>query len=172
LIALDPERIANVLVAAPDAAELLSELRSALALGAEHADSYRRLAASARDARVAPLIADALADAAPLVNDPEVLALLERAATSDAARTGWASALADELAKKGAPGAAALARARLAAHARDSASLRAALSAAERAGDIDAALAIVDLALSVVGDSPARSSLEATRARLTKARDE
>ena len=44
--------------------------------------------------------------------------------------------------------------------------LRAALTAAERTGDVDAALEIVELALGVVGQGPARRALEAVRARL------
>jgi tetratricopeptide (TPR) repeat protein len=57
-------------------------------------------------------------------------------------------------------------RARRAALARDTAELRAALNAAERAGDLDAARSIVALALEVVGDGPARRALEETRRRL------
>lgn len=59
-----------------------------------------------------------------------------------------------------------LSRARRAASARDTAELRAALRAAERAGDLDAARAIVRLALEVVGEGPARRSLEEARRRL------
>ncbi len=61
-----------------------------------------------------------------------------------------------------------LSRARAAAAQRDMAGLRAALNAAERAGDWETARRVVDLALEVVGDGPARRALEATRARLDR----
>ncbi|MCZ7679195.1 MAG: hypothetical protein M5U28_10760 [Sandaracinaceae bacterium] len=61
-----------------------------------------------------------------------------------------------------------LERARAAAAARDTAGLRAALSAAERSGDLEAARAIVDLALEAVGDGPARRALLAARDRLAR----
>lgn len=62
-----------------------------------------------------------------------------------------------------------LERARAAAAARDTAGLRAALSAAERSGDLEAARAIVELALEAVGDGPARRALLAARDRLARA---
>ena len=60
----------------------------------------------------------------------------------------------------------ALARARSAALARDTAGLRAALRAAERQGDRATARSIVALALEVVGEGPARRALEEARDRL------
>ncbi len=62
--------------------------------------------------------------------------------------------------------AALLARAHAAAEDRDTAGLRAALTAAERAGERELALRIVAIALDAVGDGPARPALEAARARL------
>ncbi|MEQ9704413.1 MAG: hypothetical protein RLO54_41585, partial [Sandaracinaceae bacterium] len=113
-------------------------------------------------------VAGALADV--LVRDVDRLegdALLKLAAHApdEEARATYLRAASRRLREEGRPGPAALALAEVGASKRDTAMLRAALTAAERAGDLDAARRIVALALDVVGDGPARAALEAMRDR-------
>jgi hypothetical protein len=83
------------------------------------------------------------------------------AETAEAARARYES-----LRKEGRDAEAALALARVGALLRDTATLRAAVDLAERVGDRDRALDVVELALRAVGDGPARDALLRRRARI------
>ncbi|MFK7990862.1 MAG: tetratricopeptide repeat protein [Sandaracinaceae bacterium] len=167
LLALDPPRALSVLRQTPDLDALLTAC-----FEADPPDRIERLAAwlifaEQEDAsEVADRLATHLMIRRAEVADPQALLHLEARADTAEDAASLALAASARFAKTGHPADAARARGRAGAHRRDTAMLRAALTAAERAGAVDAALEIVALALSVVGQGPARTALEAVRARL------
>ena len=163
LLGLTADKIVRALEKADDAGALAREAR---AQASDEDAAARTLASAAAEAGDA--VAGALADV--LVRDVDRLegdALLKLAAHApdEEARATYLRAASRRLREEGRPGPAALALAEVGASKRDTAMLRAALTAAERAGDLDAARRIVALALDVVGDGPARAALEAMRDR-------
>ncbi|UJR79464.1 Hypothetical protein I5071_15000 [Sandaracinus amylolyticus] len=113
-------------------------------------------------------------DVAPLEHalDAGALDALERDAPEHAdsdptARALAARSIAERLRASGRLGDAARALARAGAITRDAATLRAALELAEKAEAWDAAREVIDRAIEVVGDGPARAQLEARRALVT-----
>ena len=163
LLGLTADKIVRALEKADDAGALAREARAQ----ASDEDAAARTLASAA-AEAGDEVAGALADV--LVRDVDRLegdALLKLAAHApdEEARATYLRAASRRLREEGRPGPAALALAEVGASKRDTAMLRAALTAAERAGDLDAARRIVALALDVVGDGPARAALEAMRDR-------
>jgi tetratricopeptide (TPR) repeat protein len=163
---LPADRALRVLAAADDPGAVLEAARR----DARDADRVARgVAEAARAASAHPALAALLAGAAAelvdRIDDPEALLALEPHAADPDARARLARAASVRFREAGRPGPAARALARAGAARRDTAMLRAALGAAERAGDHEAAREIVELALGVVGDGPARAVLEAVRRR-------
>lgn len=165
------ERLARAAERAPGEAEVWAALARV-----RRAMTAARSAMRAEDALLETVEGLAAGTASPEIRD--ALAAAARAAL-EAGEPARATSFADALARahaddpalraelgSGAVAPTPLARARTAALARDTAGLRAALRAAERDGDLDAARAIVTLALEVVGEGPARRYLEEARERL------
>lgn len=162
LFELAPARLAAVLARTDDPGALL---RDALSRSSD-LDAALASLGSVRDGDLGDVIADAVAARAEDVTEGETLLALVGRATTDAAKARLAEAAHARLEEGGDPAAVALALARVGAVRRDTAMLRAALSAAERVGARGVARQIVDLALEVVGSGPARGALEAVRRRL------
>ncbi|MEC7525101.1 MAG: hypothetical protein VYE22_34785 [Myxococcota bacterium] len=164
LLTLPPDKIVRALAKAEDAAALAREAR---AQADDEVAAARALATAAGDAdeTVAGAIADVLVRDAERL-DGDASRRLADLAPDEEARLAYLRAASRRLKEEGRPGEAALALAEVGAAKRDTAMLRAALTAAERAGEVEAARRIVALALEVVGDGPARSALEAMRDRL------
>lgn len=165
LLSLEPARLVAVLDGVEDPSALLS---GATAASADRGAAMRLWAEAAKLAE-GPL-ARALAEEATSLREhasgAERLLDLEPLVTTPDARGDLAEAAWEQLKEAGRPVEAARAQARAGAAKRDTAMLRAALSAAERAGDTEAALEIAQLALTVVGSPAARRALEAVIRRL------
>lgn len=107
--------------------------------------------------------------------DQQALAALDAQAPEHGAgapgeRALAARAIAERLRASGRLGDAARALARAGVITRDAATLRAALELAEKAEAWDAALEVIERAIEVVGDGPARAQLEARRRAITERR--
>jgi tetratricopeptide (TPR) repeat protein len=170
------ERWTRVAERAPTPARAAALARVRRQLGARSVgraeDALLGLLESAEPASVGDDVVHALRDAAASasargerVRASAFESAAERLRPSAPAHEAIGAALPDEADEVAEPEL--LVRAQSALAARDTAALRAALAAAERAGDHELALRIVDLALAAVGDGPARAALEAARARLT-----
>lgn len=164
LFELDADRVRALVEQASDPASLAAEATRAAPDPARAVDALGPLMAGAVGDAVAEVAAerveeiedgDALLELASRAQDPEV-----RARLLDAAR--------ERLKAAGDAAGAARALARLGVLRRDTAMLRAALTAAEREGALEIAREIVELALGMVGRGPARLALEAVRDRLNK----
>ena len=162
LFELDPERARAALDRAGDPA---ATLRAAIASATDLDAALAALGPLARG-ELGPVIAEAVARRADEVTRGEALLELAARAREPGARARLADAAYERLRDGDDPAAAALALARAGAVRRDTAMLRAALTAAEKAGARGVARQIVDLALDVVGHGPARAALEAVRKRL------
>lgn len=162
LLGVEPERLVEVLGGADDPARLLAAAARAASEPGSASDLLGR-AASLTDGDLASALADVAAELAEqaAARRPEEASAEPLVTEADAGLADW-----EELRERGRPVEAALALARAGAAKRDTAMLRAALSAAERAGNKEAALTIVGLALGVVGDGPARAALERVQDRL------
>lgn len=162
LFELDAGRVADALARAERPVELL---RAALAECTD-LDAALRALGLVLDGDLGGAIADAVAPRAHEVKQGEALLGLVVHATTDQGKASLADIAYARLKEHGDPASVALALARVGAVRRDTAMLRAALAAAERAGAKRVARQIVELALEVVGGGPARAALEAVRRRL------
>ncbi len=141
--------------AARDAVKAGAELRARHAL-----DALRRLAASEPEIRALERELDAK-ELAELERDAP-----EQSKTDPRERALAARAIAERLRASGRLGDAALALARAGAITEEAATLRAALELAEKAGAWREALLVIDRAIQIVGDGPARGALESRRAAI------
>ncbi len=144
----------------------------ALVTGPISPEDIARLARQASaNAGLLATVADRLAAANKLPTQPAVLATLEEACTTDAGRAVYAEALARALRAIGDQPGHARALARAGSLRRDMATLRAAIDAAERTGNADLQVRVLDVALDVVGTGPARDALIEKRRALAAAND-
>jgi hypothetical protein len=181
LRALDAFALAEVVERAPEVAPLAASVVAALADAAVDGPRATALLAAARSALARPdvdeddraaalrALAGAAAAAAARLHDPADLLALEPFAPGAEARAELARRAAALLRGEGDPVGAARALARAGVVRRDLATLRAAIDLCERSGAHGEALAIVDRALLVVGDGPARPALLARADALRRA---
>jgi tetratricopeptide (TPR) repeat protein len=179
--ALDAFALADVARGVPDVAPFVASVVAALSGSTVDASRATSLLAAARvalarpevdeEARVAALraLAGAAAAAADRLHDVTDLVALEPFAPADDQRAELARRIATLLRGEGDAVGAARALARAGIVRRDLATLRAAIDLCERAGQTREALTIVDRALVIVGDGPARPVLLARAAALRDA---
>ncbi|MBK8169919.1 MAG: hypothetical protein IPK60_06205 [Sandaracinaceae bacterium] len=125
----------------------------------------------AHNAQLSARVAETAALHVHAFDDPHELEALEQAADAPAARATFARRSATLYRAQNKMGEAALALGRAGVARNDAATIRAAIEGAARAGAWHEAIALVDSALALVGDGPARGLLLTRREELTSAAD-